>query len=213
RQEGPHAHSLLPAPRAPGAPLFAVGCDLGLDTVSVFRLDEADGRLLPHADIGVSPGAGPRSVAFDAAGRHAYVMTEMASTIVVLDWDPVAGRLAPKQEIAVLESGSPGPRHGTEILLSPDGAHAYATNRGEDCIVIFRVDAGSGTLALVGRVALPGRTPRHSVFTPAGDMLLVACQDSDEILSFRHQPGRGGLDLVARSALPAPACLVLADRR
>lgn len=73
RQEGPHAHCVLPDPA--GRLLFCA--DLGIDKVMIYRL-EPSGKLLPHDQPWVSlhPGAGPRHLRFHPDGRHLYVIND-----------------------------------------------------------------------------------------------------------------------------------------
>jgi 6-phosphogluconolactonase len=209
RQEAPHAHSIVAAPTGrAGAPSFLALCDLGRDRVIVAAMDAVTGALRVHGEAAVSPGAGPRQIEFDRSGRHAYVVTEMGAGVIVLDWDPDQGRLVEKQEVPILDEEDSGKRWGTEIRLSADGRHAYASNRGADCITCYAVDPDTGTLKALFRELLPGRTPRHTAFSPAGNLFLVACQDSHQVLVYRREPVSGTLRLLATNSLPSPACLL-----
>jgi 6-phosphogluconolactonase len=208
RQQGPHAHSLVTAPSGVDGLSFVAGCDLGLDTVFIFGMDATTGGLRSYSAVAVEPGSGPRHIEFDLPGRHAYVLTEMTARVCVFDWVPAEGRLVQKQAVSVLMDQDPGPRQGTEARLSPDGRHAYATNRGADCVACFGIDAVTGELAPLFRERLPGKTPRHTAFSPGGECFLVACQDSHEVLVYRRQSASGTLNLLASNHIASPACLV-----
>ena len=79
---------------------------------------------------------------------------------------------------------------GAHILVSPSGRFVYASNRGHDSIVIFRVDSGTGRLERVGWEQAGGliRIPRNFAIDSSGRLLLVANQDADSILIFRIGP-------------------------
>ena len=75
RQEGPHAHMVLPSPDGG----FILAVDLGTDRLMAFRLDRERGTLSP-ADppwTQLPPGAGPRHLAFHPYRPFAYVISEL----------------------------------------------------------------------------------------------------------------------------------------
>lgn len=209
RQEGPHAHSLAVAPGPDAGRFFVTGCDLGLDEVFVFSIEDT-GVISVHSHAPIHPGWGPRQLELGRAGAHAYVMTEMGAQVCVFDWIAAEGRLVQTQAVPVLDDADPGPRQGTDVRLSPDGRHAYATNRAADCISCFDVDQSTGLLRPLFRQRLPGRTPRHAALSPDGRLLLIACQDSNEILVYRRDGVSGGLSLMSSTAISTPSCILFA---
>ena len=106
RQEGPHAHSILPDPSG----RYVLAADLGIDKVMVYRIDLDRKRLEPadppSADL--APGAGPRHLAFHPNGRWLYVTGELDSTLTVFSWDAEQGRLQRLQAISTLAGGLDG---------------------------------------------------------------------------------------------------------
>ncbi|WP_198021393.1 beta-propeller fold lactonase family protein [Burkholderia sp. WSM2232] len=52
-----------------------------------------------------------------------------------------------------------GTTSGAEIAVSGDGRFVYAENRAEDSLAVCRVDANSGDLSLVQRVAAGSERP------------------------------------------------------
>ena len=73
--------------------------------------------------------------------------------------------------------------------MDAKGRFLYASNRGDDSIVVFGIDAGNGTLTPVERVPSGGRTPRHFVIDPTGAWLFAANQGSNNITAFQDRPG------------------------
>ena len=85
RQEGPHAHMVMPSPDGG----FILAVDLGTDRLMAFRLDRERGTLSP-ADppwTQLPPGAGPRHLAFHPHRPFAYVISELRSTVTVCRYD------------------------------------------------------------------------------------------------------------------------------
>lgn len=206
RQEGPHAHCILPD--ATGRHVYA--CDLGTDRVMIYGFDAQAGRLVPNAQpwAQVKPGAGPRHLAFDRDGRHAYVVNELDATVTAFAHDPATGTLKELHTVATLPAGFNGANTSADIHLSPDGKFLYCSNRGHDSLAAFSVDPRSGRLSFIAHTPTRGRTPRNFAIDPTGEFLLVANQESDTIVSFRRDPQTGRLDPTGHLAeVPAPVCL------
>src|SRR5207247_3368289 len=93
RQSGPHAHFI--STDAGGR--HALVCDLGLDKVLIYRLEENSAKLVPNdpPSASVAPGAGPRHLALPPDGKVAYVINEMGSRITAFAYD---GRRGPRKE-------------------------------------------------------------------------------------------------------------------
>ena len=91
RQSGPHAHSVYVSPDN----RFALSPDLGTDQVYVYRFDAADGTLAPNRPpfVTLSPGTGPRHLAFDPRARFAYLVQEFGGILTTFSWDAEAGAL------------------------------------------------------------------------------------------------------------------------
>lgn len=189
QQKGPHAHEIVFDPTR----RFVLSTDLGADRVFVYRFDPARGVLEandpPFADV--EPGSGPRHLAFDRSGRFVYTINELASTIIALSWDGKTGRLAPFQTVSTLPAGFEGENDTAEIVVSPDGRFVYGSNRGHDSLVVFRLDASSGRLSLVGEVSSGGKTPRSFAIEPSGRWLLAANKDTGTVVVFRIDPTSG----------------------
>jgi 6-phosphogluconolactonase len=119
-----------------------------------------------------------------------------------------AGRFEHLQTVRTLPDGFAGASTCADIQVSPSGAYVYASNRGHDSIVAFRVDAASGTLRCVGHVPTLGRTPRSFGLSPDGRWLLAANQDSDTVVSFRIDEATGVPEPAgAVASVPTPVCV------
>jgi 6-phosphogluconolactonase len=215
-QEAPHAHAIV----LDRAERYAFVADLGIDQIVGYRFDATHGTLAAHKDgtVALPPGSGPRHFVFDAKGRHAYVITEMASAVTAFDYDASRGRLTARGTVSTLPKDFTGETDGAEIAISPDGKFLYASNRGRDpkvadTIAIFGIDAKTGALAAVGHQSLPGRTPRHFAFDPSGRFLLVAHQRSSSVAVFRVDAAAGTLTPVGEPvSVPKPVCLLFARK-
>lgn len=191
RQEGPHAHMIEVSPDN----RFALAADLGLDKLLVYRFDPSHGTLAPDRPpfAKVDPGSGPRHFVFHPNGRWVYLVTEIKSTVTAFSYDPQAGALTEFQTISALPKGFRGESTAAEIAVHPSGRFLYTSNRGDDSIALFSIDAQRGTLALVAHAPAGGKTPRNFAIDPTGHYLFVANQDSNNIVAFRIDGNTGRL--------------------
>jgi 6-phosphogluconolactonase len=191
RQSGPHAHETVVSPDNK----FVLAADLGLDKVFTYRLDPAKGGLAPGEPpfAATAPGLGPRHLAFRPDGKFVYVLSEMLSSVTAFRYEARRGTLAEQQTLSTLPEGFSGDNSGAEIAAHPGGKFLYSSNRGDDSIAIFRIDAAKGTLTSAGRVSTQGKTPRGFAIDPAGRFLVAGNQNSGTVVVFRIDQQTGGL--------------------
>ena len=206
RQKGPHAHSIT----LDEANRFAFVPDLGLDKLMVYTFDRGQGKLEPNAVpwIEVKPGAGPRHVAFHPNGRLAFLINELDSTLAGLSYDGRKGTFKELQIVPTLPESFQGENTCAAVQVSPSGAFVYASNRGHDSIVIYKIDQRTGRLTYVGHEPTQGKTPRNFGIDPTGRFLLAANQDTDTIVTFRIYPQTGKLEPTGHvTHVPTPVCV------
>ena len=216
RQEGPHAHMVVPGPvREAGVQhhhCFILAVDLGTDRLMSFRLDMERGTLSPAASpwMQLPPGTGPRHLAFHPHLPFAYVISELQSTVTVLRYEEQQSTFEASQIISTLPDDFTGQNLGAEIKIAPSGRFVYASNRGHDSLVIYAADQETGHLSVVGHESTQGVGPRDFAIDPSGALLLVANQDTDTVVTFWINQDSGTLRPTGHvAAVPTPVCLHL----
>jgi len=210
RQERPHAHGIY----LDAAERFALSPDLGADRVFVYRFDAAKGTLDPHGAAPLDAGAGPRHLAFHPSGKHLYTINELLSTVSAFAYDAAKGALAPLQTVSALPAGFSGTSWTAEVAVSPDGRFVYGSNRGDDSLAVFRVDAATGRLTPAGHAAVGGKNPRHFTIDPSGRFILAGHQGSGTIAVLRLDLGTGLPALVGSPVkVDKPVCLLPVPKR
>jgi 6-phosphogluconolactonase len=206
RQEGPHAHSIdLSLDNR-----FAMVDDLGLDELLVYKFDSASGSLTPNDPpfTKVADGSGPRHFALRPDGKFAYVISEMGQTVTVFSNDAAGGKLKVLQTITTLPKDFTGRNDDAEIQMHPSGKFLYASNRGEDTIVVYAIDGAKGTLTQIASVPTGGKEPRSFEIDPTGTLLFAENQKSDNVVVFKIDQKTGNLTLTGKVLeVASPVCL------
>src|SRR5437773_6273920 len=138
RQSGPHAHFIS----TDAGSRHALVCDLGLDKVLIYRLEENSAKLVPNdpPSAPVAPGAGPRHLALAPDGKVTYVINEMGSSITEFAYDELRGAMTELQTVSTLPEKLAGNNSCAEIAVHPSGKFVFGSNRGHDSIAVFAVD-------------------------------------------------------------------------
>lgn len=207
RQRGPHAHATV---LSPDHQILFVP-DLGLDQVLAYRVDAASGKLSP-ADppfTKITPGSGPRHMAFHPNGKFAYVNSEMGSLVTAFAYDSSKRSLNEIQTISTLPADFKETNNTAEIEVHPNGRFLYVSNRGHDSIAVFKVDTGSGKLSFVEHVSTQGSTPRNFAIDPSGKYMFAANQSTDNIVLFSVDGNTGRLTPTGDVLkVDAPVCVI-----
>ncbi|TWR30332.1 lactonase family protein [Mucilaginibacter pallidiroseus] len=209
RQEKAHVHTAVLSPDEK----FVLYTDLGNDKINITKYKAGkDNPITPVKPpfVKVSPGAGPRHLAFSADRKHLYLITEMGSSVVAYDYNN--GTLKQIQDITLLADGFKGATGAADIHVSPDGRFLYATNRGDaNDISLFAINQETGMLTFIERRSTNGKGPRNFAIDPTGSFLLVAHQYTDNVVIFRIDKNTGKLtDTYNRIEVGSPVCLQFA---
>lgn len=197
RQEAAHPHSAMVSPDN----RFLVVNDLGTDSLITFPIDADSAQLgAPHITANSHPGAGPRHVAFHPNGRWVYGIDELKSTIDQYLWNTTHASAGISEEALLTYTGqtvstvAPGfhkENTAAEIFIPPSGNYLYASNRGEDSLVVFAIEPTRGGLTVLQRISCGGKGPRFFTFDPAGKWIVVGNQFGDSVTVFSCDPESG----------------------
>ena len=198
RQDGPHAHWVG----------FRDGwlyqADLGTDQVLAFRVDGE--RMLdePEVAFAAPPGSGPRFIAFHPMRPIAYLVSELASSLIVLDVDEP--RLTARQALSTLPNGFSGESLGGHIILNRGADCLYVTNRGHDSIAVFAL-AEDGSPSLLQHVPSRGKSPRFLLLLEEEKRLFVANEEGGSVAVF--SVGNDGKLTQDSPPIPIPGAVFL----
>ncbi len=92
-----------------------------------------------------------------------------------------------------------------EIAVHPSGKFLYASNRGYNSIIGYRIDPTTNLLSVIGHATKDVNFPRNFAIDPSGRWLYVANQKGDTIVQFAVNAETGELQptgLVTPSITP-----------
>ena len=167
---------------------------LGDDLIAQYKFEAATGKLTPNTppSVATANNAGPRHIAFNPTAPFAYVINEKDSTMNAYAFDTTAGTLTEIDSKSTLPTGFSGNNSTAEVWVHPSGKFVYGSNRGDDSIVVFSLDA-AGKMTLVAHTGTGGSTPRSFTIDPAGNFLFVANQGTSDVSTFAIDQALGTL--------------------
>jgi len=191
RQESPHVHSTTFDPEGKRV----LVADLGTDKIYVYDFNPGNSTapLQLSGEFPVTPGDGPRHLAFSKDGKEVLVVEEMSAVLDVFSYEN--GKLIPKQRLSLLDEGFTGKVGAAEIRISPDGKHVYVSNRGDANTLSVFGKKPDGTYTRIQNIPSGGIMPRNFNLTFDGKYLLSAHQVSNDIVIFERDTISGILSL------------------
>ncbi|WP_026776939.1 lactonase family protein [Polaribacter sp. Hel_I_88] len=204
KQQKPHAHFAKFHPTK--NEIIAV--DLGTNQLWFSAFDELKNELqfTNQKTLNMNVGAGPRHFTFHPNNKWLYVVNELNNTVSLVK--EKENLYVIDQTIAMLPKDFKNYSKAADIHISKDGQFVYASNRGYESIVIYKIHPENGTLKLVGFQDVKGKHPRNFSLSPDDNFLLVANKDSNNIVSFKRDNKSGKLTFVDEIFAPNPVCVL-----
>lgn len=177
--------------------------------VGAFAMDRKTGKLtlLNRAPV---VGQNPSHFSIDKTGKWLLVANYESGSVAVLPIEP-DGKLGEATAFVQHKGSSVNPQrqagpHAHSILPSPNNRFVLAADLGLDEILVYRFDAGKGTLTPNNppftKVAA-GAGPRHFAFHPNKKYVYVVSEMGNTVTTFAYDDAKGALtELQAVPTLP-----------
>ena len=177
--------------------------------VSAFSIDRNSGRLT-FLNAVSSRGADPCYITVDRTGKYVLIANYTGGSVAVF---PVLenGKLGEASGFVQHTGHGPNPKrqegpHAHSIDLSPDNRFAMVDDLGLDELLVYKFDAGKGTLTPNDPAFAkldPGAGPRHFAFAPSGKFAYVISEMHSTVTAFSANLKAGTFrSLQTISALP-----------
>jgi 6-phosphogluconolactonase len=162
------------------------------NAVFQFRLDAATGKLTEAGKAaGGADKAGPRHLAFHPTQDLAFTSDETGNSITAYRFEPATG-LKPVQTLSTLPADFKGTNTTAEVKVHPSGRFVWVSNRGNDSLAGFAIDAGTGQLSALGQTPTE-KTPRSFTIEPDGRFVLAAGEGSGKLAVYQVDRDTGQL--------------------
>ncbi|MCF8381607.1 MAG: lactonase family protein [Bacteroidales bacterium] len=205
RQEGPHAHYISTS--IDGKYVYAT--DLGTDKVMIYKLDKK-GRLLENKDskfLNLDPGAGPRHMVFHKNGKFVYIINELNNEVVSCVYNASNGTLTVVDKDKTTSEKFEGKSSSAAIHIHPGGKYLYSSNRGENCISVFKIE-NDGSLTNIQIFTEGMGMLRDFNISPSGLFLIAGNQAENELVLLKIDEN-GKLSSTGQIlSLSEPTCVV-----
>ncbi|MFA9391948.1 MAG: lactonase family protein [Prolixibacteraceae bacterium] len=204
RQSSTHAHSIKIDLKGK----YAYSCDLGADKIYVYKLEETG--LKVFKTIQTQSGSGPRHLDFHPEGKAMMVLNELNSSVETYlpDQDGCFSKF--QKATKTIPSTFTANNQCADIHFSSDGKLLFASNRGHNSIVSFKVNQTNMELTLLGYMQENIDWPRNFALSPDGNFILVANQNSNLLTVYRVNQNTGLLSFTGNQiSLSKPVCVNL----
>ncbi len=202
RQEKPHTHFAGFTPDEK----YAVAVDLGIDKLITYQLQ--DGTLTEISSLSVKPGSGPRHIAFHPNGKFAYIITELSSEVITLQYNAEDGSFTELQYISTIPKDFTENNQCSAIHVTSDGRFVYAANRGHNTIAVYSVHPNTGGLTFIEHTSTEGNWPRDFVLDPTEEYLVASNEKSHNLVLYSRDKSTGKLTLLQSDiTVPEPVCV------
>lgn len=186
RQESAHVHSANFSPDG----RFLLVADLGTDHIYTYQIDRNSSEPVSLlSQTAMTPGDGPRHLAFSPNGDEVYVVQELTATLEVFAFQH--GNLTSQQRLSLLEPNFEGAVGAAEVRVSKNGKFIYASNRGDANTISVFVKTEEGPFETVQHISSGGNMPRNFSLTADEKYLLVAHQASEDVVVFERNIENG----------------------
>ena len=120
----------------------------------VFERDEFTGKLslveiLRDNEGGISGMDGALKIRSTKDGNYIYLVSPKDNSVTVFKRNVITGELSTQQLVEDGGNGGNDMTYPLDMVLSPDGKHAYVTSFGDHAITVFSVTPENGTLVYI----------------------------------------------------------------
>ena len=199
RQEAAHAHQVAIHPNKEDVYV----CDLGIDTIKAYGVQETPLVSNKLKDIEVVKGGGPRHLVFNRDGSLGYVINELTAAVSVLKY--IRNKFKQIGSYSTLPDSYKDLPSASAIRIHPNGSFLYIANRNFDAITIFRIKGDS--LELLDYQHTNGKEIREFNISPNGNWLIACHQNSNDTIVYKIKPDGKLMEVHRTEAIKTPVCV------
>jgi 6-phosphogluconolactonase len=190
---------------------YLCAADLGLDHVSVYRLDHTSGKLRSIDMIRSEQESAPRHMKFSKDGKFLYIVHELKNYIDVYTYEERDGNpeFEKIQTISTLNDYHAGGSAASALNISEDFKYMVSSNAGDNSAVIYKIDQTTGLLEKILCLPISGDYPKDAILFP-DNKHLVSLNHESNTMTFFTVDLKKGLLVMNGKEIPVnqPNCII-----
>lgn len=166
---------------------YLCAADLGIDYVTVYRLDHQRGTLRQVDIIRCDIESAPRHIKFSEDGRFLYVISELKNCIDVYRYheDNDMPFFDLIQTIPTTDNYEAQGVAASALNISNDGRYILASNAGENTVSLFEINQDSGELTMLFCLPVSGEYPKDAMLFPDNRHIVSLNHETNNMTFFR----------------------------
>ncbi len=166
---------------------YLCAADLGIDYVSVYRLDHAKGTLKQVDIIRCDLESAPRHLKFSDDGRFLYIISELKNCIDVYEYSEENDMpfFELRQTIPTTDKYQAQGVAASALNISIDGRYILASNSGENSVSLFEINPETGELTRVLCLPISGEYPKDAALFPDNKHLVSLNHETNTMTFFK----------------------------
>jgi 6-phosphogluconolactonase len=190
---------------------YLCAADLGLDHVSVYRLDHVNGKLSSIDMIRSEQESAPRHMKFSKDGKFLYIVHELKNYIDVYTYEERDGNpeFEKIQTISTLNDYHAGGSAASALNISEDFKYMVSSNAGDNSAVIYKINQTTGLLEKILCLPISGDYPKDAILFPDNKHLVSLNHESNTMTFFTVDLKKGLLVMNGKEIkVNQPNCII-----
>lgn len=165
---------------------YLCAADLGMDHVKVYRFDSEKGTIRLADVIRSEQESAPRHLKFSPDGSVLYIVHELKNYIDVYSYREVgdAPEFEKLQTISTVNDYHASNSAASALNFSMDFKYMISSNAGDNSVVLYRIEEGSGLLEKLLCLPISGDYPKDAALFPDNRHLVSLNHESNSMTFF-----------------------------
>ena len=190
---------------------YLCAADLGMDHVSVYRMDHEKGKLKSVDMIHSEIESAPRHLKFSKDGKFLYIVHELKNYIDVYSYEEINNNpeFEKLQTISTLNEYHAGGSAASALNFSVDDNYMVSSNAGDNSVIIYKIDHETGRLTKILCLPISGDYPKDTTLFPDNKYLVSLNHESDAMTFFKVDMEKGLLVMNGKEIkVEKPNCII-----
>ena len=166
---------------------YLCAADLGIDYVTVYRLNHEKGTLKQVDIIRCDLESAPRHLKFSDDGKFLYIISELKNCIDVYEYSEENDMpfFELRQTIPTTDKYEAQGVAASALNISVDGKYILASNAGENSVALFEINPENGELTKELCLPISGEYPKDAALFPDNKHLVSLNHETNTMTFFK----------------------------